>query len=58
MWEEVTRLIIEKGGEIHLHSTAETIIVNDDQMISCNIKNVITGKNSTIYGSYFFQQWQ
>lgn len=54
MWEEVARLIIEKGGEIHLNSTAETMIVNDDKMISCNIKNLITGNTSTINGTYFF----
>ncbi len=54
MWEEVARLVVEMGGEIHLNSVVQTMEVAGDTMLSCEIKNSLTGKTTTINGTYFF----
>ena len=54
MWEEVARLIVEMGGEIHLNSIAQNMEVDGKKMLSCDIKNLLTGESSTVTGCYFF----
>jgi protoporphyrinogen oxidase len=53
MWEEVAKIVIEKGGEIHTHCNVVKLGVkgkNITQLIYCDD----SGKQKSLVGDYFF----
>lgn len=54
MWEEVARIIKEKGGEIHTSSKVIGINYDGEKVSSLKIKNEKTGEEKNIEGDYFF----
>lgn len=54
MWEEVAKIIKEKGGEISLNQKAVGFKYQDNNVTSVVVKNTITGNETTQKGNYFF----
>jgi protoporphyrinogen oxidase len=54
LWEEVARLVKEKGGEIHMQHEAVGISVNSDSVESLTIRNNVNGEETTYKGDYIF----
>lgn len=52
LWEEVARIIKEKGGKIHLGSKVVGINYKDDKILSVEVEQ--DGKRKTVSGDYFF----
>jgi protoporphyrinogen oxidase len=54
LWEKVSELITEKGGEVNLNQKVVGIETNKDKIISVIIRNEKTGKELEIESDYFF----
>lgn len=54
IWEEVARIIIENGGEIHFNQEVIGIEHDDNEIKQIKIKDVSTGEIKTHEGDYFF----
>ena len=54
MWEEVARLVKEKGGEIHTGYAVDSIGTDGWQVTSLEATNSATGAKETFTGDYFF----
>jgi protoporphyrinogen oxidase len=54
MWEEVARLVKEKGGEIHTGYAVDAIGTDGWQVKSLEATNSATGAKETFTGDYFF----
>ncbi len=54
MWDEVARIVREKGGEIHLNCRADKIKIEGNQISEVTIKNDKTGELSILKPDYFF----
>jgi protoporphyrinogen oxidase len=54
MWEEVSRRILEMGGEIRTHQKLNRIDTQDQRVKSIQILDVDTGATETLAGDYFF----
>lgn len=54
LWEEVARLIKEKGGEIHLYNEAIGIVVSSDSAQEVVVQNNLTGEISNYNCDYLF----
>jgi protoporphyrinogen oxidase len=53
-WEEVVRLIKEKGGEIHLNHKVIALKKENNQIAEVTIKNENTAESINTKGDYFF----
>ncbi|MBL4654538.1 MAG: NAD(P)/FAD-dependent oxidoreductase [Bacteroidia bacterium] len=54
MWEEVAKIIIEKGGEIHFHKEVTKVKVEQNSISTIEIKDVNTNSSINITGDYYF----
>lgn len=54
MWEEVARIIMEKGGEIYLRHRAAGFKQRGGKIIEIEVKDENTGNIKTKKGDYFF----
>lgn len=54
LWEEVAKLIIEKGGEINFNCEVKKIESEGSLITKIEVKNTVTGANSYYPGDYFF----
>lgn len=54
MWEEVARLVQDKGGKLHLQHEITGIITEDNRVTAVKVKNVVTGTESEEPCDYFF----
>lgn len=54
LWEEVAKLVVEMGGEIHHFIDVEGITHKDNKITSVKAKNTKTGAVDTYDGDYFF----
>jgi protoporphyrinogen oxidase len=54
MWEEVARLVKEKGGEIHTGFAVDAIGTHGWRVKSIEATNCATGTRETFTGDYFF----
>lgn len=54
LWEEVARIIKEKGGEIHYNLDIIRFHTNPGTVVSVDASNAATGKISNYSGEYFF----
>ena len=54
MWEEVARIIKEKGGEILINSKLTTVFLEQNKVKEVTITNTLKDKTETLKGDYFF----
>ena len=54
LWEEVARIIREKGGEIYLNHKVMSLTHKDNEVSEVELRNVITSKVMVRKGDYFF----
>jgi len=54
MWEEVARIVKEKGGEIYLRHRVIGLNQQDNEVVEVEVKDEITGHIMTKKGDYFF----
>jgi len=54
LWEEVARIIQEKGGEIHLNKKVIGFEHQDKKIASAKVKDEVSGDITTKEGDYFF----
>ncbi|MCF6182814.1 MAG: hypothetical protein L3J60_12430 [Lutibacter sp.] len=54
MWNEVARIVKEKGGEILINSKATEIVLEQNRIKNIIITNVLNNKQTTLIGNYFF----
>jgi protoporphyrinogen oxidase len=54
LWEEVARIIVEKGGEIHYHMDVTHVNTNDYTVTSIEAVNSKNNIAQTFPGDYFF----
>lgn len=54
MWEEVARIIKDKGAELHLKHKVVGLRSESDGIIEARIRNEVTGKVTTSKADYFF----
>lgn len=54
LWEEVARIIIEKGGQVHLKRKVTSIRCEDIRITEVNVENLITGEQTSERADYFF----
>lgn len=54
LWEEVARLVRQRGGEIHMRQDVKKVIHNNYGIIAIETVNTQTGKTMEIDGDYFF----
>lgn len=54
MWEEVARIIREKGGEIHVNRDVSGITIEGNQVESIEVKNHESGESERFTGDFFF----
>lgn len=54
LWEEVARMVVEMGGEIHHYQDVERINHDGKSIASVVAKNKKTGEQHTYEGQYFF----
>jgi protoporphyrinogen oxidase len=54
MWEEVSGIVRERGGEIHMHWKVEEIQHSDNRITAVVARNSQTGEVSRFAGDYFF----
>jgi len=53
MWEEVARIVKEKGGEILVNFKAKTFLLKKNSVKEITIINTLTNKTDTLKGDYF-----
>jgi protoporphyrinogen oxidase len=54
IWEEVSRRIVERGGEIHLNSRIMGMDCNEHRVSGVRVRNEISGALEEKKGDYFF----
>ncbi len=54
MWEETTRIIREKGGEVFLHHEVIGLKLDRNNIVEVKIKDTKTGEIKDVQGDYFF----
>lgn len=54
LWEEVARLVVEMGGEIHLHSKCVGVTTDNQSIESLTIADTRTGEEKVVKGDIFF----
>ena len=54
MWEEVARIVEEKGGVVQLHSEVVKLHQEGDQIVGVTIRNNETGEEKRLECDYFF----
>jgi protoporphyrinogen oxidase len=54
MWEEVARIIKERGGEIYMNHQVIGIISNKQSVSDVFVKNILTDEEKSISPDYFF----
>lgn len=54
LWEEVARMVVEMGGEIHHYRDVENIKHEGNKIISVTAKNKQTGQLENYEGDHFF----
>ncbi len=54
MWEEVCRIIQNKGAEIHLHHEVIRLSLKEGQINEVQARNTTTGQITTFKGDYIF----
>ncbi|MEW5801435.1 MAG: NAD(P)/FAD-dependent oxidoreductase [bacterium] len=54
MWEEVARIVKERGGECHLGHKVAGLIRQGNKIVSVEVKDETTGKTISRQGDYFF----
>jgi len=54
MWEDVTRIVLEKGGEIRMNSEVTGLECSDTLVNSCFLVNHQTGESEMLVADYFF----
>ncbi len=54
MWDEVAKIVKEKGGDILVNSKATAIISEKNRVKSITITDVLNNKQTTLKGDYFF----
>jgi len=54
LWEEVARIIKEKGGEIHMGKKVIQVNLKGNNVSEIKIKDIKTGETANITGDYFF----
>ncbi len=54
MWEEVARLVVLKGGQIHMEHEVAGIIMDGDRVKSVRVRNGVTGAEEERDCAYFF----
>ena len=54
MWEEVARIVQDRGGEIHLMHRAIGLKADNNKVIEIKIEDQMTGEVNTQKGDYFF----
>jgi protoporphyrinogen oxidase len=54
MWEEVARQIVEKGGELHMHTEVQQIHNGEGTVSAITAKNHSSGESISFEGDYFF----
>ncbi|MDA0833957.1 MAG: NAD(P)/FAD-dependent oxidoreductase [Planctomycetota bacterium] len=54
MWEETARLVLAKGGELHLNSVVERISIVDGEVTSVFIRDTSTNDVTEHKGNYVF----
>lgn len=54
LYEEMARVIIEKGGEIHFNKKIVGVMTGGDGIQSVSVENTITGVTEVVPGDYFF----
>jgi protoporphyrinogen oxidase len=53
MWEEVSRRVLERGGEIHHQRRIVGLHREDNRIVSVNVRNEDTGEVEALRGDYF-----
>lgn len=53
LWEEVAKIVSEKGGEIQMNHKIVGLVAKDEKIISVRVKNVETGVEQEVSGDYF-----
>ena len=54
LWEEVARIIIEKGGQIYFNKDVTNIHTNDDEIVSITATDSLNNQTVSFTGDYFF----
>ncbi|MBN2456870.1 MAG: NAD(P)/FAD-dependent oxidoreductase, partial [Sedimentisphaerales bacterium] len=54
LWEEVARIIKEKGGQIYLNHKVTGLRSEDNKITEVNVENVITGEQTSERADYLF----
>lgn len=54
LWEEVARIIIEKGGQIHLNMDVTNINTDGNQVVSITTAQNLNNQPASFNGNYFF----
>jgi protoporphyrinogen oxidase len=54
LWEEVARLIVEKGGEIHFHQDIKKVFCDGKKITKLSAEDGRTGTATEFSGDYFF----
>jgi protoporphyrinogen oxidase len=54
LWEEVARIVKEKGGEIHYHLDTTRFHTKDDKIVSIEAVDQLTNEVKIFSGDYFF----
>ena len=54
LWEEVARLVKEKGGQILMHQEVQKIHVNGERIMAVEAVDTLTGQATYLEGDYFF----
>ena len=53
MWEEVTRIVREKGGEVKLNERVVRVRLEGRQVSSISIRDEVSGQEKVVHGNYF-----
>lgn len=54
LWEEVSRIVKDKAGEIYLNHKVIGIEHKDNKILGLKVKNALTNQILTVAGDYFF----
>ncbi len=54
MWQEVHKIITQKGAEVHMHHEVLGLIQENGQVAAARIRNCQTGQELIVKGDYFF----
>jgi len=53
MWEEVHKIILQKGAEVHLHHQVLGLIQDNGHLMAIRVRNNLTGQEMLVEGDYF-----